>query len=85
MHEPHIRPWPSVRAGGQASDASERMNGSYSGRRLIAMTVAIVTSFIAWSTLPHSEILAQQSEIESYLTTLKRTITKSKAALAMYT
>ena len=49
------------------------------------MITAIVTAFVVWSTLPHSEILAQQSEIEQYLGALKRTTAKSKAALAMYT
>ena len=85
MHEPHIRSWPSVRAGGQASDGSERMKDSYSGRRLIAMTAAIVAAFVVWSTLPHPKILAQQSEIEPYLSALKSTLARSKAGLTMYT
>jgi len=61
------------------------MNDSYSGRRLITMTAAIVTAFVVWSTLPRPEILAQQSEIERYLSVLKNIFAKSKVSLAMYT
>src|SRR5215813_2569720 len=82
---PASRSWLPVAAGGQASDGRWTMNDSYSGRRLIGMTAILVSAFITWSMLPHPQILAQQSEIEPYLSALKSTTAKSKEALAMYT